>query len=116
MNNISRIVAAFVIATSSLAIASGAAAQDKSKAADSKAKATEGKAIELSSFLCKDIMRLSGDDRLIALGVLQGYFLGKKGATSYVSGSMAKASDDFTDYCLDNPQTKALDAMARFAK
>ena len=45
--------------------------------------------------------------------LLKGYLLGRKGMTSFVPGSMGKASDDFTEYCLDNPQATALDAFAR---
>ena len=84
---------------------------DRGTANDSKAGVTD-----LSSFLCKDIMRMSGDDRIISLSLLNGYFLGKKGTTSFVPGSMGKASDDFTEYCLDHPEAKALDAFAKFAK
>ena len=111
MNNTLRFVAAFVIATSSLALGSGAAAQEKSQADDSMAKVTD-----LNSFLCKDVMRMSGDERIISLSLLNGYFLGKKATTRFVPGSMGKASDDFTEYCLDHPEAKALDAFAKFAK
>ena len=57
-----------------------------------------------------------GNFVLVALGVLHGYFLGKKGATGYVPAALSKASDDFTEYCLDHPAEKAIDAFAKFAK
>lgn len=104
-----RFAAALVIGAASLACGSIASAQDK--AAES-----ADKTADLGTYLCKDVMRMSGDDRIIALSLLNGYFLGKKGGTRYAPGSMGKASDDFTEYCLDNPQAKALDAFARFAK
>lgn len=71
---------------------------------------------KMDAFLCKDIMRLSSDERAIALGVLHGYYLGKAGATQYVSSKLGKQSDDFIEYCLDHPNDQALSTFAKFAK
>ena len=111
MKSTSHFAAAIAILISSAAMSTDAVAQGKSPAEDSKAKATDW-----SAFLCKDIMRMSGDERIISLSLLNGYFLGKRGGTSVPAGAMGKASDDFTEYCLDNPQAKALEAFGRFAK
>jgi hypothetical protein len=111
MKKMSRIVMACVIATSSLTLASAAAAQEKGNAAESK-----GNVTDMNSYRCKDIMRMSGDDRGIAVAILHGYFLGKKGATSYDPDVLAKVTDDFTEYCLDNPNVKALEAFAKVYK
>jgi len=72
--------------------------------------------IKMSELLCKDIMRFSGDDRLAALAILHGYFLGKKGANEYEVGSLSRVSDDFTEYCLDRPAAKALESFEKFVK
>lgn len=111
MSTISRMMAATAIGTVLAGAVLNAAAQQQSTAAQLKDSPTE-----LGSYLCKDVMRMSGDDRVIALSVLHGYFLGKKGAMSYVSAALAKVTDEFTDYCLDNPNAKALDAFGKFAK
>ena len=72
--------------------------------------------VSLGSYVCKDIMRLSGDERDIALSFMHGYYLGKKGATDYVAGVLGKASDDFMEYCLDHPNDNALEIMGKFLK
>lgn len=71
---------------------------------------------DLKVVSCKDIMRDTGEYRAIALGVLHGYFLGKKGTTRYDHTKLSDASDKFTEYCLDNPNTKAIKAMATLLK
>lgn len=74
------------------------------------------KADDLDRFLCKDVMRMSGDDRVIAISVLHGYTLGRKGATKYVPAELSKISDSFVEHCLNNPNDKALQAFTRLAK
>lgn len=68
---------------------------------------------ELSSFLCKDIMRLSGEERSLALAVLHGYHLGKQGSTSFQSAKLGQLTDDFIEHCLDHPADKAMDAFQK---
>ena len=70
--------------------------------------ATAGAELDINDYLCKDIMRMSDQERAVSLGVLHGYRLGKKGATSFVSENLSKVSDEFVEYCLDNPHEKAL--------
>jgi hypothetical protein len=53
----------------------------------------------MSHYLCKDIMRMSGEERGVALGVMHGYALGKKGATSFKSDESNALSNDFIEYC-----------------
>jgi hypothetical protein len=69
---------------------------------------------DLNSYLCKDIMRLSGEHRSIAIAFLHGYLLGKKGTTAFDTQKMAEATDQFIEYALDNPTAKALDGMSKF--
>jgi hypothetical protein len=65
---------------------------------------------------CKDVMRLSGEDREIALAFAHGYVLGKKGTTQYDVDTLAQVTDDFIDYCLDNPKANALQSFETIAK
>lgn len=76
----------------------------------------EEKPVEIGSYLCKDIMRLSGTDRDIAIALLHGYMLGKKGAVSFVSSELSKLSNDFMEACLDNPQGNAMSTFEEMAK
>jgi hypothetical protein len=71
---------------------------------------------DIHTYVCKDIMRSSGEDRAISLAFLHGYFLGKKGTTTYRIEDMQKATDQFVEYCLDHPTTKALEAMSKFVQ
>ena len=71
---------------------------------------------DLTAYSCKDVMRLSGTDRDVAIGVLHAYLLGKKGATTYNVEKLAEATDRFIDHCLDNPNDKALATMGRLTQ
>lgn len=71
---------------------------------------------KIDSFLCKDVIRMTGEDRVIALSLLHGYYLGKKGAKEYQPSKLAQVSDDFVEYCLDHPQEQALSSFGRLAK
>ena len=70
----------------------------------------------LNNYLCKDVMRMSGDDRDIAIALLHGYRLGKKNTTEFQTEVLAVATDNFIEYCLDNPQEKALESFDKFTK
>ena len=61
-------------------------------------------------------MRLSGQDRDVALALAHGYVLGRKGTTKYEIEVLAQITDKFIDYCLDNPKANALEAFERIAK
>ena len=70
---------------------------------------------DLNSYRCKDIMRLSGEDREVALALVHGYRLGKKGTTQYQTEVLAEITDKFIDYCLDHPQEGALKSFEKIA-
>ena len=71
---------------------------------------------DLKSFSCKEIMRLSGEDRAVALAMAHGYVLGKKGRTQYEIDVLAQITDRFIDHCLDNPKDNALASFEKVAK
>lgn len=71
---------------------------------------------DLNSYLCKDVLRTTGEDRIIALALLHGYQLGKKNTTLFKTELLSKASDDFIEYCLDHPNEKALPAFQKISK
>ena len=71
---------------------------------------------DLSGYMCKDIMRTSGDDREVALALLHGYRLGKMGTTQFDTQILAQATDDFIEYCLDHPNEKALAVFEKLPK
>ena len=71
---------------------------------------------DLSEFLCKDVMRLSGSERENALALVHGYRLGKMSTTKYDIDALSDLTDRFIDYCLDNPNDKALETFERLGK
>lgn len=77
---------------------------------------SEGNTVELNSYLCKDIMRMSGEERSIALAAYHGYVLGKKGATSISVTVLNGISNNFIEHCLDNPHEKALASFEKLAQ
>ena len=81
--------------------------------------ATEPSSSEISdlrSNSCKDVMRLSGADRDIALAFVHGYALGKKDTTRFDVDRLAEITDRFLDYCLDHPTENALQSFEKIAK
>ena len=76
----------------------------------------DSKAGDLNNYLCKDLMRFSGTTRDIAIGVLHGFYLGKKNTTTYDIESLSQKTDEIIEYCLDNPNAKALAAFSRFVE
>ena len=70
---------------------------------------------DLNDSLCKDVMRQSGEDRVITLALAHGYRLGKKNTTQYDPAALGQISDKFMEYCLDHPSEKALAAFEKIA-
>jgi len=64
-------------------------------------------------YTCKDVMRESGTNRDVAIAFVHGYLLGKSNATKFNVGVLEQQTDAFIDYCLNNPNAKALDAMIK---
>lgn len=77
------------------------------------ASAQDSKDRAVEQFSCKDIMRESGANRDVAIAFLRGFLLGKSGSTKFNVDVLHKQSDGFIEYCLDNPNEKAMDAMAK---
>ena len=81
--------------------------------AGSAAFAEESKPQDLSSYACKDVMRMSGVERDLSLAFVHGYRLGKINTTRYEVDALAAITDKFIDHCLDNPNDKALAAFEK---
>jgi hypothetical protein len=71
---------------------------------------------DLNEYACKDVMRLSGSEREVSLALLHGYRLGKMGETQFDVEVLSDLTDRFIDYCLDNPNDKALATFEKLGK
>ncbi|GAB6909736.1 hypothetical protein JCM12296A_55840 [Desulfosarcina cetonica] len=71
---------------------------------------------DLNNYACKDVMRMTGSSRDVAIGVLHAFILGKKGTTKFETTQLADATDAFIEYCLDNPNDNALKVMEKMTK
>jgi hypothetical protein len=67
----------------------------------------------IDQYTCKDVMREHGDNRDVTIAFLHGFLLGKSGNSSFDIDALHKQTSDFIEYCLDNPSTKAVDAMSK---
>jgi hypothetical protein len=105
------------IVVGSLSFAMRVGAQS-SKASEKAAAPSEASTTtrDMNDYTCKDLMRTTGEDRVIGLALLHGYFLGKRGTTTFQPDAMRKATDQFVEYCLDHPTAKVLGAMSQFVK
>jgi len=70
----------------------------------------------IEQYSCKDVMRDPGPHREIAIAFLHGFMLGKSGESKFNIAALEKQTDAFIERCLDNPQEKAEDAMAKVKK
>jgi hypothetical protein len=66
----------------------------------------------IDQYACKDVMRESGANRDVAIAFLHGFILGKSGDNKFNVETLRKQTDAFIERCLDNPGTKAFDAMS----
>ena len=76
----------------------------------------ESTQINLNDFVCKDVIRLSGNERENTLALAHGYRLGKMNTTTYEIEVLSDLTDRFIDHCLDNPNDKALAAFEKLGK
>ena len=106
------LMSAAAVAAALLLVAGHGAAQQPAKAAAAKSEQGD----DLDRYLCKDVMRMTGEDRIIATAFLHGYTLGKKSSTKYVPTELSKISDSFVEHCLSDPNDKALQAFTKLAK
>src|SRR5436190_11771133 len=67
-------------------------------------------------FTCKDVMREPNTSREVAIAFLHGYLLGKSGGSKFNVEILEKQTSAFIEECLDNPQSKAADVMAKLKK
>jgi hypothetical protein len=51
----------------------------------------EKEMVDLTNILCKDVMRSSGVERNAMIGFLNGYFLGKKGTSTFNPQKVAES-------------------------
>jgi len=96
------ILTATVIFTSVICAASVSAQDNSDRTAD--------------QFTCRDVMRQSGPSREVTIAFVDGYLLGKSGGNKFNVAAMALQTDAFIERCLDNPNEKAVDAMAKVQK
>ncbi len=76
--------------------------------------ATTDRVIE--QFTCKEVMREPNTSREVAIAFLHGWLLGKAGDSKFNVEVLEKQTNAFIDECLDNPQSKAADVMAKLKK
>lgn len=74
---------------------------------------SDGVEKDINDYLCKDVMRMTGEDRSVSLGILHGYMLGVKGTTKFNHAELLGITDRFVENCLDNPQSKALEVFKK---
>jgi hypothetical protein len=67
----------------------------------------------VEQYTCKDVMRESGPSRDVAIAFVHGYLLGKANATTFNAAALHQQTEAFINRCLDNPNEKALEAMAK---
>lgn len=70
----------------------------------------------VNEFLCKDILRTSGDDRDIAVAFMHGYLLGKSGKDTFNRATLSAATDNFIEACLNDVNGVAVKTLKKQLK
>jgi len=70
----------------------------------------------INDYLCKDILRASGNDRDIAIAFMHGYLMGKSGEHVINKPRLSKATDDFIEACLGDANSKAITTLKKQIK
>ena len=65
----------------------------------------------VEQYLCKDVMRESGENRDVAIAFLHGFLLGKSGKSNFNVDTLRKQSDQFIEACLEKPGDRAINVM-----
>jgi C1A family cysteine protease len=78
--------------------------------------ADEGALKDLPAVKCKDVMRVGGAERDIAVAFIHGYLTGKAGKTKIDTDAMHAANEKFVEHCLDNPEHGAINAMEKLTQ
>ena len=73
----------------------------------------EPAARDINDITCRDVIRMSGDDRDIAVAFLHGYILGDGDSTEFIVEELYLATDLFIEYCLDNTDDVAVEALRK---
>ena len=66
----------------------------------------------VEQYLCKDVMRESGENRDVAIAFLHGFLLGKSGKSNFNVDTLRKQSDKFIEACLEKPGDRAINVMS----
>ncbi len=66
---------------------------------------------DINTIVCRDVVRMSGDDRDIAMAFLDGYVLGTSGSAEFEVEVLYAASDSLIEHCLDNPDDVAVEIL-----
>jgi len=77
------------------------------------ASAQQAETRSIEQYTCKDVMREHGSDRDVAIAFLHGFLLGKSGNSTFERAGLHRQTKAFIERCLDNPNEKAVDAMAK---
>ena len=67
--------------------------------------------VDLSTFDCRTLLKMSGEYRDNAILFLHGYISGQKKQTMIDLAPMATSTDKIMDYCIANPSANALAAF-----
>lgn len=70
--------------------------------------------VDLATITCRDLMTMSGEDEEDTFIFLHGFISGRNNALIVNAPALTRVTDQVRDYCIDNPETTALDAFHEF--
>ena len=78
--------------------------------------AADAEVKNVNEFLCKDILRVAGDERDIAVAFMHGYLLGKSGKETFNRAALSAATDNFIEACLGDVNGVAVKTLGKQLK
>lgn len=77
---------------------------------------SQGVERDLADLECRDVMLFSGSDRDITVMALHAFLMGKAGTSKYSVEKLARSTDSFLEYCIENPGKNAIGAMQQYVE
>lgn len=70
--------------------------------------------VDLAAITCRDLMTISGENEEDTIIFLHGFVSGRNNELIINPPALTLVTDQVRDYCIDNPETTALDAFNEF--
>ncbi|MEA5508381.1 HdeA family protein [Crocosphaera sp. UHCC 0190] len=70
--------------------------------------------VDLSKVSCRELLKMPGEDKRLTLVFFHGFISAKKNQMMVDSIALREATNQVTDYCIDNPDATLMSAFEKY--